>query len=136
VLLAVLIAVGAACGPAASAAHRSGKVSISYDGQVDLTGSAPGPGHATFSASGTVSDHGSVLIVGHDTGPIVYTTLTFTATKGTFVVAEKIVKGGEHTWTLDNGTGAYRGLHGTGVESGRPDSSGHVSVVMTGSVTE
>lgn len=115
----------------ASAAGGS-KVQITYDGKF-----GQGSAHAKFAAKGAIADSGTLVAnVGRDTGPVVYTKLTFTGKKGTFLVNEKIVKAGLHTWTLTSGTRAYAGLHGKGTETGAPDSSsGHIHVDMTGVVS-
>jgi hypothetical protein len=107
-------------------------VQITYDGKI---GQGSAPGHAKFVANGAIADAGTLIINGRDTGPIVYTKLTFTGNRGTFHVSEKIVKGGLHTWTLTSGTGAYAGLHWQGTETGRPEASGRIHVDMTGVVT-
>ncbi len=116
----------------AAATKKKHKVLITYEGQI---GQGTAPGHARFVAKRGIIDSGRVVINGRDTGPIVYTTLKFTGKKGTFRISEKIIKGGAHTWKLTSGTRTYRGWRGKGVESGAPDSTGHIKVVMHGTVT-
>jgi hypothetical protein len=135
ILLGVALATACAFLPAralSAATPRAGKVQITYDGKI---GKGTAPGHARFVAKGAITDAGTVVIHGRDTGLIVYTKLTFTGKQGTFRVEEKIIKGGKHTWTLTSGTGAYAGLRGAGYETGAPDSTGGIHVSMFGTVS-
>jgi hypothetical protein len=134
----MVIALLAGCGSSAShsatgstSGSGSGNVQITYDGQI---GQGRAPGHASFVATEAITDTGTLVINGRQRGAIVYTKLRFTGKKGTFRAREKIIIGGVHTWRISSGTGAYSGLHGTGTEGGRPDSGGHIHVLMTGTV--
>jgi hypothetical protein len=136
ILAGAMLATAGALLPAAaeSAPKAGGKVKITYDGKI---GRGTAPGHATFVAKGAIADTGTLVILGRDTGPIVYTKLTFRGKKGTFRINEKIIKGGFHTWTMISGTNAYAGLHAHGTETGRPDfSTLRIHVVMVGVVTK
>jgi hypothetical protein len=112
-----------------------GKVTVRITGTNDggdrvTDGGVAGTGH--FTASGAITDKGSVT--GYRTVKGAFITLRFVSvgTKGTITFVVKIdTNVGTSGWTIASGTKAYRGLHGKGIER---ENAGYTVSTLTGIV--
>jgi hypothetical protein len=96
---------------------------------VTITVTAPRGGDGTFSASGAVSDEGTVISEAHFSASgspaflIVHATDVFVGERGTFTLKRQVkvtptdasgILAGTGSWVVISGTDAYAGLHGQG----------------------
>ena len=105
---------------------------------VTISTSKPlGPGLGTFSASGAVSDSGTLVTVGRHFSAIpapqhlvTHLVLRFEGSQGTFTIRTQIIETptedpavftDEGVWAIVDGTDGYSGLHGTGIVVGTVD---------------
>ena len=124
--------------PTARSVVSGGKVKVVIAGTNDripppTDGSLAGKG--TFKATGAITDAGQVLGYRRVTANGTLITLRFVA-KGKKGVITYLVKidttAGTSRWTISSGTGAYKGLHGKGIE--RENATFTVST-LTGTVS-
>jgi hypothetical protein len=115
-----------------------GKVKIVIAGTNDripppTDGSLAGKG--TFKATGAVTDAGPVLAYRTVRADGTLITLRFVAKgrKGTITYVVKIdTNAGTSRWTISSGTGAYKGLHGKGIER---ENANYTVSTLTGTVS-
>jgi hypothetical protein len=125
--------------PSASAGSivSGGKVKVVIAGTNDKFDVRDGSlaGRGSFKATGAISDAGPVLAYRTVSADETLITLRFVAKgkKGALTYLVKInTPAGTSRWTIVSGTGAYRGLHGRGVE--RENATYTVST-LTGTVS-
>ena len=99
---------------------RGGRVTVriagTNDGGYQVTdGGVAGTG--TFTASGAIRDRGTVTGYRTVQGELITLRFVTVGKKGTITFVVKIdTKVGTSRWTISSGTGAYKGLHGRGIE--------------------
>lgn len=124
--------------PTARSGVSGGKVKVIIAGTNDRTppptdGSLAGKG--TFKATGAITDAGPVLGYRRVSASGTLITLRFVAKgkKGVITYLIKIdTNAAASRWTISSGTGAYKGLHGKGVER---ESADYTVSILTGTVS-
>src|SRR5260221_5368670 len=125
-LAAVSLAIASPAANAGSVSQSAtpGKVRVRIAGTNDGTeptdGSVAGTGR--FTASGAINDKGTTVAYRTVKGTLITLRFVNTGRKGkiTFIVKINTVLGISR-WTISAGTGAYKGLHGKGIESENVD---------------
>jgi hypothetical protein len=121
---------------ALSQKETGGKVTVrikgTNDGGDDVTNGGVA-GHGNFTASGAISDKGTVTAYRTVKGAFISLRFASVGTKGTITFVVKIDTDlGTSRWTITSGTKAYKGLHGKGTEHENTD---YTISTLTGTVS-
>jgi hypothetical protein len=117
---------------------RSGKITVrishtndKHQGDPVINGGLAGIGN--FVASGLISDKGKLFVYRTVKPPLITLRFVASGSRGTITFVVKIdTNFGTSRWTIASGTGAYKGLHGEGVEH---ENSDFTVQTLTGTVS-
>jgi hypothetical protein len=108
------------------------RIVVRHIGQDLSNGGVAGRGH--FSATGAITDTGTVITYRTVTGTLITLRYVATSTKGTITYVVKITPytgKGSSRWRITSATGQYKGLHGRGTES---ENAQYTISILTGTV--